>query len=125
MTQRQTNVLRALISTNSIAEAAAKSNVSVSTVKNYLSDKSFSESLKKAQNSMLTEACIHSQSLMSTALDVLKDISMDSNQNGQARVSASRSILEYSLRLTEANDFENRISALERREDKYYKLDET
>ena len=47
------------------------------------------------------------------AVAVLRGIMEDGEENGQVRVSAARSVLEYGLKLTEQTDILTRLTELE------------
>ena len=49
------------------------------------------------------------------AIDRLRGIIDDDQQQPQQHIAAARAVLEYGLRLVEANDFEQRLRALEER----------
>ena len=54
------------------------------------------------------------QKSLSPAIKTLNDIMQDDDVNGQIRVSAARSLLEFSLKATEQLDIADRLEALER-----------
>lgn len=53
------------------------------------------------------------QQAIAPALSTLREIVEDGEENAQARISAARSLLEYSLKLTESTDILNRLNELE------------
>ena len=53
------------------------------------------------------------QQTLEPAVAVLRGIMEDGEENGQVRVSAARSVLEYGLKLTEQTDILTRLTELE------------
>ena len=113
LTPKQNKALAALLTAPSKAAAAQAAGISSRTLRTYLADSEFQAEYKKAFSSMVEDAVRQSQQSLAPALATLREIVEDSNENAQARISAARSILEYSLRLTEQNDILGKLEALE------------
>ena len=64
---------------------------------------------------MLETATDNAKAAMPPAIDRLRGIVDDDQQQPQQHIAAARAVLEYGLRLAEANDFEQRLRALEER----------
>ena len=64
---------------------------------------------------MLETATDNAKAAMPPAIDRLRGIIDDDQQQSQQHIAAARAVLEYGLRLVEANDFEQRLRALEER----------
>ena len=64
---------------------------------------------------MLETATDNAKAAMPPAIDRLRGIVDDDQQQPQQHIAAARAVLEYGLRLVEANDFEQRLRALEER----------
>ena len=64
---------------------------------------------------MLETATDNAKAAMLPAIDRLRGIIDDDQQQPQQHIAAARAVLEYGLRLVEANDFEQRLRALEER----------
>ena len=64
---------------------------------------------------LLETATNNAKAAMPPAIDRLRGI-IDDDQQPQQHIAAARAVLEYGLRLVEANDFEQRLRALEERE---------
>ena len=64
---------------------------------------------------MLETATDNAKAAMPPAIDRLRGIIDDDQQQPQQHIAAARAVLEYGLRLVEANDFEQRLQALEER----------
>lgn len=82
-------------------------------MRRYLADPEFQAAYKEAFSGLITDATRQAQQSLSPALSTLREIVEDNDENAQARISAARSILEYSLKLTEQTDILARLSELE------------
>ena len=60
---------------------------------------------------MLETATDNAKAAMPPAIDRLRGIIDDDQQQPQQHIAAARAVLEYGLRLVEANDFEQRLRA--------------
>lgn len=67
---------------------------------------------------MLETATDNAKAAMPPAIDRLRGIIDDDQQQPQQHIAAARAVLEYGLRLVEANDFDQRLRALEERSQK-------
>ena len=116
MTGKKEKVLAALISIRAPtrAIAAKEAGVSASTLRRWMrEDEDFRAAYKEALTELLEDASAQAKQNLTRALDVLAEI-MESGENSQVRISAARSTLEYSLKLTEAVDIVARMDALEK-----------
>ena len=117
MTGRQQRALAALIRAPTLAAAAAEAGVGVSTLRRWMrEDAAFIAAYKRALDGLLQDASAQSKKNLSAALDVLAQI-MENGENSQARIAAAKATIEYSLRLNEAVDVVDRLTALEQRAD--------
>ena len=110
MTPKQQKALLALLTNPTKEKAAAAAGITPKTLRSYLADPDFQEEYKKAFSGMVEDAV---QQSLEPALATLREIVEDSALDAQPRISAARSILEYSLRLTEQNDILTKLEALE------------
>lgn len=113
MTQRETRVLEALLTTSSRVEAAAAAGVNRETVAKLLARPDFREEYDRRREDMLQSACAALQSAMLTAVRVLSGIMKDEEANPSSRISAARTVLEYGVKLTEQVDILSRLEAVE------------
>ena len=104
MTPRQQRALQALLTQPTKAEAARAAGVDPATLRRYLQDSEFVAAYKEAVRGMVEDATRQAQQALNPALSTLREIATDSEAGQMARISASRSLLEYGLRLTEIND---------------------
>lgn len=74
------------------------------TLYGYTQDPEFMERYQAECESLVVDAARQAQQTIAEALDTLKAVMKDKNAQPYARISASRSILEYALKLQERCD---------------------
>ena len=84
-----------------------------STLRGYMQNTEFAERYEMAFSDMVRDAARQARQTLSPVLSTLKEIMMDQNEPAQARITAARSILEYSLKLTEQADILEQLRELE------------
>ena len=115
MTPKQEKALAALISCPTARAAAKAAGLSESALRRYRQDPEFAFEYKRRCAEMLETATDNAKAAMPPAIDRLRDIVQDDQQQSQQQIAAARAVLEYGLRLVEANDIEKRLRALEER----------
>lgn len=113
MTPKQQKALLALLTNPTKEKAAVAAGITPKTLRGYLAAPDFQEEYKKAFSGMVEDAVRQSQQSLEPALATLREIVEDSALDAPPRISAARSILEYSLKLTEQNDILGKLEALE------------
>lgn len=113
MTPKQQKALLALLTSPTRERAAVTAGITSKTLRGYLEIPEFREAYKKAFAGLVEDTTRQAQQALAPALSTPKEIVEDGEGAAQARVSAARSILEYSLKLTEQLDILERIKALE------------
>ena len=113
MTPKKQKALLALLSSPTKEKAAAAAGITPKTLRGYLEDPEFQAEYKKAFSGMVEDAVRQSQQSLAPALATLREIVEDNGLDAQPRISAARSILEYSMKLTEQNDILDKLEALE------------
>lgn len=113
MTPSKERALQALLTHRTKAEAAEKAGISPRTLRTYLQDQEFMTRYREAFTGILEDATREAQRSISPAIFTLKEIMEDSDGQAQARIQASRSILEYAVKLTEQLDVMGRMEELE------------
>lgn len=98
------------------AEAGAKAGVASETVRRYLRDPDFLAAYKARQEKLLDLATEQGKRSLSLALSTLWEVCGSESEAGQTRVAAARALLEYTIKLVETNDLDQRVAALEARE---------
>lgn len=114
MTGKKEKALSALLTQPTQKKAAETAGISLSTLKRYLSEPEFQTAYKDALSDLVTDASSQMKQSMEPAIAALRQIVEKEDETAQARVSAARSVLEFSLRLTEFTDVLQRLDALER-----------
>lgn len=116
ITGKQQKAIAALLQTSTNKEAARAAGVSDSTLQRYLTDPEFKREYIRQSNKLIDEALIKANKSLSLAFGTLADICEDITENGQTRVSAARSIIEYTLRVHDLADIDIRLQRLEQNE---------
>lgn len=114
LTPRKEKALSALLVSRTRAEAAQAAGIGESTLRGYMRDPEFLERYKQAFGEMVADATRQAQQTLSPALSVLKEIMMDRDEQAGARITAARSVLEYSLKLCEQTDILEQLRELEK-----------
>jgi AcrR family transcriptional regulator len=104
MTPNKEKALAALLTSKTKDAAAKAAGIAPRTLRTYFDDPEFVRAYKKAFASLVEDATRQAQQTIGPALDTLREIIENPDENTTARVSASRSAIEFALRLTEAND---------------------
>ena len=79
-----------------------------------MQDSEFVDRYKQAFGDMVADATRQAQQTLSPALSVLREIMEDRDEQANARITAARSILEYSLKLCEQTDILEQLRELEK-----------
>lgn len=118
VTPKKTKALAALLNSPTRAAAAKAAGVGETTLRSWLRDDAeFKQAYRDALGELMETANARAKKRLVMALDVLADV-MYHGENGQVRVSAARSTLEYALRLNDVVEDERRIADLEAMLDK-------
>ncbi|MCD8052158.1 MAG: hypothetical protein LUE89_10865 [Clostridiales bacterium] len=116
MNIKQARGLAALLSSNSIAEAAKVSGTSETTLRRWLrEDTEFVEAYNTQLRTMLEDASRVGQVRSAEAMGVFSEVMGDGTINAQTRITAARSLLEFALRLVEFTELKSQMEELERR----------
>ena len=114
MTPKQQKALLALLTNPTKEKAAAAAGITSKTLRGYLADPEFQAEYRKAFAGMVEDATRQARQAIAPALSTLREVVEDSGEGSQFRISAARSILEYSLKLTEQNDILAKLKELEK-----------
>lgn len=115
MTQKKIQALAALLMCPTARAAAQKAGIDERTLRRYQRDPEFQAEYRKRCAEMLESATDKAKSGLPPAVERLSAIVMDDEQQPREQIAAARAVLEYGLRLIEANDIEQRLRALEER----------
>ncbi len=113
MTPKKQKALLALLTSPTREKAAATAGITSKTLRGYLDDPEFQAEYRKVFAQLVEDATRRVQQTLEPAVSVLREIMEDREENGQTRVSAARSVLEYGLKLTEQADILTRLQELE------------
>jgi len=113
LTGKQGRAIQALLTCPTQAAAAQAAGIGLTTLKRYLSDDEFQREYQRAVSGLITEAAEQAKRSLSPALSTLREIMENEEQNGQVRVSAARSLMEFGLKLVEQSDVLDRLERLE------------
>lgn len=114
MSPKQQKAIAALLTNDTKKAAASAAGVDPRTLRRYFEDPEFRAEYRKAFSELLEDSTRKAQQSIAPALQVLREIAGNGRETGQVRVSAARSLLEYSLRLTEQLDLLQRLEELEK-----------
>lgn len=115
MTPRQTKALAALLSCPTAKAAAQMAGIDDRTLRRYLQDPEFAAEYRKRCAEMLENATNRAKAALPPAIERLNSILQDDDQPAQQQIAAARALCEYTLRLVETVDIEQRLRALEER----------
>ena len=113
LSQGKQRALQALLTQPSKAEAARAAGIDPATMRRYMQDEEFLAAYRHNTTELLQDARLRGQQLLSPALETLAGILQDNGAKNTERIAAARSILEWSIRLTEFTDIVERLEALE------------
>jgi hypothetical protein len=113
LTAPQQRAITALLSTKSVAEAAKKANVGQRTLFRWLADTAFKRQLAIAEGELVAVATRRLLQYQDSAITVITSIMADKTKPATVRLRASMAIVDYSLKMRELLNIEERLAALE------------
>lgn len=113
MTPNKERALAALLTHATKREAAEAAGIDPRTMRRYFEDADFQRAYKKAFGGMVEDATRQAQQAIAPALSTLREIVEDGEVDAQPRISAARSLLEFSIKMTEQLDILDRLTELE------------
>lgn len=114
MTPNKEKLLAALLTSRSKKEAAAAAGIAERTMRTYFEDPEFFQRYREAFAGVIEDATRQAQALLMPALSTLQTVMEDEEIPAQARITAAKSIIDYSLKLTEQADILEQLRELER-----------
>lgn len=114
MTPSKEKLLAALLTSRSKKEAAAAAGIAERTMRTYFEDPEFCQRYREAFAGVIEDATRQAQALLMPALSTLQTVMEDEEIPAQARITAAKSIIDYSLKLTEQADILEQLRELER-----------
>lgn len=113
MTPNKEKLLAALLTSRSKKEAAAAAGIAERTMRTYFEDPEFCQRYREAFAGVVQDATRRAQQLLEPALSTLQTVMEDEEIPAQARITAAKSIIDYSLKLTEQTDILEQLRELE------------
>lgn len=113
MTPNKEKLLAALLTSRSKKEAAAAAGIAERTMRTYFEDPEFCHRYREAFAGVIEDATRQAQALLMPALSTLQTVMEDEEIPAQARITAAKSIIDYSLKLTEQADILEQLRELE------------
>lgn len=114
MTPNEERALSALLTSKTKLEAAEKAGITDRTMRRYFENPEFCQRYREAFAGVVQDATRRAQQLLNPALSTLQTVMEDEEIPAQARITAARSILEYSMKLCEQTDILDQLRELER-----------
>lgn len=115
LSKKQVRAIEALISQPTIRAAAAAARTSETTLWRWLNDPVFDQAYRQARSEILENTLTVLQARSTQAVETLVEVMEDGSALPSARVSAARTILEFSLKVRETVEIEERLRAIEER----------
>ena len=97
-----------------LKDAAAAAGIAERTMRTYFEDPEFCQRYREAFAGVIEDATRQAQALLMPALSTLQTVMEDEEIPAQARITAAKSIIDYSLKLTEQADILEQLRELER-----------
>ena len=114
MTSNEERALSALLTSKTKLEAAEKAGITDRTMRRYFENPEFCQRYREAFAGVVQDATRRAQQLLEPALSTLQTVMEDAEIPAQARITAAKSIIDYSLKLTEQADILEQLRELER-----------
>jgi DNA-binding transcriptional MerR regulator len=115
LTIKQERAVCCLLESRTLSEAAKKAGIGERTLYGWLRSPLFVEAYRRARRQIFSQNMTRLQRLSSGAVDLLSDVLTDDNERGSVRVTASKTVLENSLKILEIEDNQERLDRLEKR----------
>lgn len=114
LSAKQHRVISALLTSKSVAEAAAATGQGERTIYRWLSEPAFRQALSAAEGALIDVATRRLLQLQGSALDTLEALlGDDTDASAGVRLRAAQITLDHLLKLREMRDIEQRLQALE------------
>ncbi|WP_024333222.1 hypothetical protein [Desulfotignum balticum] len=113
LSANQLKAIKALVSHNTVAEAAEACKMGRQTLYRFMRDPLFDAELRKARRVLVNRAILSLQQSCRYAATALAQICRDDEAPPSARVAAAREILSQTMKAIEIEDIEERLQALE------------
>jgi hypothetical protein len=112
LSSKMEGLIAALLSHSSIEDAAKSIGVVASTAWRWMQKPEFQAAYKEARRESMRQVTARLQVASREAVDCLREVQRD-GASESARVAASRTVLEFSLKATDLEAIQERLDALE------------
>jgi transposase len=113
-TRKQEKAISALLTTDSVSQAASVAGVGERTLYRWLRDSTFLEQYRKARKTALDQAISKLQERSNRAAKALIDIVENEEMPPSTRVMAAKEVLQAAVKGIERDTFEAKLEQLER-----------
>jgi len=113
MTAKHEKLLAALLCSPTIEGAAKIAGISEATALRYMKEAEFSGAYRDARREVVSHALTGLQAACSEAVKTLREVATDITAPASSRVSAAKSILDFSVKAVEIDDLAARVEMLE------------
>jgi hypothetical protein len=113
LTLKLERALQAVLSHRTLKEAALAAAISYETLWRLMKDEVFQHHLREARREALSHAGLRFLTASADAVTVLQDLMLNEKTPAAARITASRTIIDYSVRIAEIEDLIARLSRVE------------
>lgn len=113
--QKKEQAIIALLACPTIHAAAEQIGIAPVTLYRWLREESFVEAYREARKEAVGRAITVIQNSAGEAVRTLSQIMQDPNASPSSRVSAAKTVLEFSIKAVEIDELERRIKTLEER----------
>ena len=113
ITRKQDQAIAALLSQPTMVKAAEAIGVDEVTLWRWMKTDGFRQKYKDAKRQVVEHAITLLQNACSEAVQTLRDVMANDEASASSRVSASKAVLEISIKTVEIEKLEERIATLE------------
>jgi DNA-binding transcriptional MerR regulator len=113
LSRKQDQAITALVTCQSITEAAAQCGLAEVTLRRWLKQDGFQAAYREARRAVVQHAITQVQRATAEAVKTLRAVMQNTEAPASARVSAAKAIIETAVKAVELEDLEARIAALE------------
>ena len=115
LSRAKQTAIAALLTNPSIAAAASAAGIAERTIYRWLKISSFQQAFAAARQECVKQALTTIQQTMTAAVEVLCEVMNDPKAPASSRISAARIVIDNGIRVSEIENIEERLSALEKR----------
>ena len=106
-------IITALLTNSTVKKASASCGVPESTIYSYLKKPEFKKKYNKAKTDLMEHTTTYLQGKTAETIEIILSIAEDTENHAQTRLTACRTLLEYTFKFMENTDLLQRIEQLE------------